>query len=130
MDLDYNGYPDYADTFVSAYIGHSDDREIGSLQNFYKCYYAYVRGKVISFRLGDNSASPEDREEEISIASRYFDLAYTYSAKIGKADAHPYGGTYGNRKECPRRLYCPPFRRRNHSNRYLAKRDVAYGTCG
>ncbi len=58
MDLDYNGYPDYADTFVSAYIRHSDDREIGSLQNFYKCYYAYVRGKVISFRLGDSSIKP------------------------------------------------------------------------
>ncbi len=84
MDLDYNGYAGYADTFVSAYIGHADDREIGSLQNFYKCYYAYVRGKVISFRLGESSVTLEERAEEIGAASRYFDLAYTYSARLEK----------------------------------------------
>ena len=84
MDLDYNGHAGYADTFVSAYIGHSDDREIGSLQNFYKCYYAYVRGKVISFRLGESSVTPEERAEEIKAASRYFDLAYTYAARLEK----------------------------------------------
>jgi aminoglycoside phosphotransferase family enzyme/predicted kinase len=98
MDLDYNGYPDYADTFVSAYIRHSDDREIGSLQNFYKCYYAYVRGKVISFRLGDSSISREDREEETGTASRYFDLAYTYSARLEKPTLILMAGLTGTGK--------------------------------
>ena len=98
MDLDYNGYADYADTFVSAYIGHSEDREIGSLQNFYKCYYAYVRGKVISFRLDDSTVTPEDREEEISAASRYFDLAYTYSARLEKPTLILMAGLMGTGK--------------------------------
>ena len=98
MDLDYNGYADYADTFVSAYIGHSDDREIGSLQNFYKCYYAYVRGKVISFRLGESSITREDREEEKGAASRYFDLAYTYSARLEKPTLILMAGLTGTGK--------------------------------
>jgi aminoglycoside phosphotransferase family enzyme/predicted kinase len=98
MDLDYNGYADYADTFVSAYVGHAEDREIGSLQNFYKCYYAYVRGKVMSFRLGESSAGQEDREEEISAASRYFDLAYTYSARLEKPTLILMAGLTGTGK--------------------------------
>ncbi len=98
MDLDYNGYASYADTFVSAYIGHSDDREIGGLQNFYKCYYAYVRGKVISFRLSESSITPQDREEEISAASRYFDLAYTYSARLEKPTLILMAGLTGTGK--------------------------------
>ena len=98
MDLDYNEYPDCADTFVSAYIRHSDDREIGSLQNFYKCYYAYLRGKVISFRLGDSSISQYDREEEASTASRYFDLAYTYSGRLEKPTLILMAGLTGTGK--------------------------------
>jgi hypothetical protein len=98
MDLDYNGYANYADTFVQAYIRHSNDREIGGLQNFYKCYYAYVRGKVISFRLGESSITPEDREEEISAASRYFDLTYTYSARLEKPTLVLMAGFMGTGK--------------------------------
>ncbi|MGZ3593535.1 MAG: bifunctional aminoglycoside phosphotransferase/ATP-binding protein [Syntrophales bacterium] len=98
MDLDYNGYPDYADAFVSAYMRHADDREIGRLQNFYKCYYAYVRGKVTSFRLGDSSASQDLREEEIITASRYFDLAYTYSARLEKPTLIIMAGLTGTGK--------------------------------
>jgi hypothetical protein len=98
MDLDYNGYPDYADAFVSAYIRHSDDREIGSLQNFYKCYYAYVRGKVTSFRLDDSSTSQADREEEIRTASRYFDLAFTYSGRLEKPTLILMAGLTGTGK--------------------------------
>ncbi|MGC9975590.1 MAG: AAA family ATPase [Syntrophales bacterium] len=98
MDLDYNGYPDYADTFVRAYIGYSGDREIGSLQNFYKCYYAYVRGKVISFRLGDSSISQDNLEEKTSTAPRYFDLAYTYSTRLEKLTLVLMAGLTGTGK--------------------------------
>jgi aminoglycoside phosphotransferase family enzyme len=51
MDLDFNGYPQHADTFIQTYIKHSGDADLLTLLNFYRCYYAYVRGKVTSFRL-------------------------------------------------------------------------------
>jgi len=51
MDLDFNGYPQHADIFIESYIKHSGDTNLSALLNFYRCYYAYVRGKVTSFRL-------------------------------------------------------------------------------
>jgi aminoglycoside phosphotransferase family enzyme/predicted kinase len=82
MDLDFNGYPAYADWFVNAYTECSGDEEIPVLLNFYRCYYAYVRGKVVSFRLDDPSIAPGDREAAKMMANRYFDLAYTYAARL------------------------------------------------
>ncbi len=81
MDLDYNGYPDHAETFVNAYIKHSGDFEIRNLLNFYKCYYAYVRGKVVGFEINDSSIPKEERDDAAKTAARYFDLAYTYAAR-------------------------------------------------
>ena len=80
MDLDYNDYPEWGEAFVAAYIEYAHDPDIRVLLNFYKCYYAYVRGKVISFRMDDNAIPQEDREAAQKTAASYFDLAYTYAA--------------------------------------------------
>ncbi len=81
MDLDFNGYPEHARVFVDAYVRHSGDTELAKLLNFYRTYYAYVRGKVIGFRLDDQAIEEKDREEARQLASRYFDLAYTYASR-------------------------------------------------
>jgi aminoglycoside phosphotransferase family enzyme len=61
MDLDFNGYPEYGEAFVDAYISYSEDEDIRKLLNFYKCYYAYVRGKVVGFKiLGCTSQEPSE----------------------------------------------------------------------
>jgi len=82
MDLDFNGYPEYAKAFVEAYVRHSSDREIRKLLSFYECYRAYVRAKVTSFRLDDPALGEEGRAEAASAAARYYDLAYTYAARL------------------------------------------------
>jgi len=107
MDLDYNGYPEYAETFVDAYIRHSGDREIGRLLNFYKCYYAYVRGKVIGFRLHDSSIRQEEREEAAETASRYFDLAFTYAARPERPMLILMAGLMGTGKSVRAKLLAP-----------------------
>ena len=84
MDLDCNGHADCADAFVSSYIRHSGDHEIKRLLNFYKCYYAYVRGKVTSFRLKEDPGDRDKRKAEISAALHFFDCAYTYAATLEK----------------------------------------------
>jgi aminoglycoside phosphotransferase family enzyme/predicted kinase len=81
MDLDFNGYPEHARAFVDAYVRCSGDMELTQLLNFYRAYYAYVRGKVISFRLDDRAIEEKDRKEAKNLASRYFDLTYTYAAR-------------------------------------------------
>lgn len=84
MDLDYNNYSEYADAFVTAYVRHSGDAGVFSLLNFYRCYYAYVRGKVISFRINDQSISDEEQMLAATAAARYFDLAYAYACRLEK----------------------------------------------
>jgi len=82
MDLDFNGYSGYGNTFVNSYLQYSSDSTIKKLLNFYKCYFAYVRGKVTSFKLDDDAINEEDKREAIDTASRYFELASSYAALL------------------------------------------------
>ncbi|MCK9232325.1 MAG: AAA family ATPase, partial [Syntrophales bacterium] len=79
--------------------------EIRTLLNFYKCYYAYVRGKVVGFRLDDPAIGAPDREEAARTAARYFDLAYTYAARLERPTLILIAGLMGTGKsELARRL--------------------------
>ncbi|PKN19847.1 MAG: hypothetical protein CVU71_05630 [Deltaproteobacteria bacterium HGW-Deltaproteobacteria-6] len=84
MDLDFNGYFRQAEDFVRSYLKYSGDTDMHTLLNFYRCYYAYVRGKVISFRLDQKEIPDAERTEIKQTASKYFDLAYTYAARLEK----------------------------------------------
>lgn len=84
MDLDFNGYPQQAESFVKSYLRYSNDTDMLILLNFYRCYYAYVRGKVISFRLDQKDMQAVERSQIANTAGRYFDLAYTYAANLEK----------------------------------------------
>ena len=81
MDLDYHRRPDLSQHFVLAYEEVSGDREMSQLIDFYKCYRAYVRGKVESFKLDDPHISEEEKRRVLAIASRYFELAESYIMK-------------------------------------------------
>jgi len=82
MDLDFNGYQGFAERFVRAYQAASGDEELGLLVLFYKCYRAYVRGKVIGFRLDDPAIGAAAKEEATAAAGRYFQLARGYAARF------------------------------------------------
>jgi uncharacterized protein len=84
MDLDYNGYLEEGRRFVNAYIREADDPDISRLLNFYKCYYAYVRGKVTSFRTDDAAIHPDDREKARLTAAKYFEMACAYASRPEK----------------------------------------------
>jgi aminoglycoside phosphotransferase family enzyme len=81
MDLDVHGYPHLSRHFVEAYVGLSGDRELEQLLNFYRCYRAYVRGKVESFKLDDPHISEEEKSQVLGIARRYFELAESYALR-------------------------------------------------
>lgn len=78
MDLDYYGHPELSQRFVNAYVKISQDEEILRLLNFYKCYFAYVRGKVGSFKLDDALVPEEEKTGTLATAKRYFVLARSY----------------------------------------------------
>ncbi|MDG6222031.1 MAG: hypothetical protein IAX21_07965 [Candidatus Bathyarchaeota archaeon] len=82
MDLDFKGHKDLSRFFVEKYVKYSGDQELLELLDFYKCYRAYVRGKVTSFKLNDPSVSEEEKTATIKEATAYFELALEYAKKM------------------------------------------------
>jgi hypothetical protein len=78
MDLDRYQRADLSRSFVDAYVTYSRDKGLLQLLNFYKCYRAYVRGKVNSFKYDDPHISEEERAESLATARSYFELAQSY----------------------------------------------------
>jgi len=79
MDLDFRERPNLSSFFVERYVEYSGDRELMRLLPFYKCYRAYVRGKVTSFELKDPNVSGEEKKSARKEAKAYFKLASTYA---------------------------------------------------
>ncbi len=81
MDLDRYQRADLSQHMINAYVKLSHDEELLKLLNFYKCYRAYVRGKVESFKLDDPYISEEEKAKVLTVAQRYFELAESYVAE-------------------------------------------------
>ncbi len=79
MDLDYHEREDLNRPLIETYIEGSGDYSIRKILDFYKCYRAYVRGKVESFRLDDLSIPDYEKRDAQERAKRYFNLAFNYS---------------------------------------------------
>jgi aminoglycoside phosphotransferase family enzyme len=78
MDLDHHRHPDLSQHFIDAYVESSQDEELLKLLDFYKCYRAYVRGKVESFKLDDPLILGDEKAKALESAKRYFQLAESY----------------------------------------------------
>ncbi len=82
MDLEFKDRSDLSKFFVERYVNYSGDREVEKLLDFYKCYRAYVRGKVTSFRLNDPSVDEKEKAAAKKEAKAYFELATSYARKL------------------------------------------------
>jgi hypothetical protein len=82
MDLDFKERIDLSKFFVDRYIKYSGDQELMRLLPFYKCYRAYVRGKVVSFKLKDPSINSKEKRAAMKEAKAYFKLASTYTKAL------------------------------------------------
>jgi aminoglycoside phosphotransferase family enzyme/predicted kinase len=81
MDLEHLGRADLGWAFVDAYVRASRDLELPRLLDFYKCYRAFVRGKVLSFRLAERSLASDAAADLRGEARAYFDLAYSIATR-------------------------------------------------
>ncbi len=82
MDLDFRERSDLSDLLVERYIKYSGDQELTKLLPFYKCYRAYVRGKVTSFKLKDLNMGSKEKSVALKEAKAYFKLASTYAKTL------------------------------------------------
>ncbi len=83
MDLEFRSRGDLTRLFDKAYFALTGDRQGKRLLNFYKCYRAFVRGKVESFRLTEKEETKEDKRTALLNAVRYFRLAHLYATGGG-----------------------------------------------
>ena len=82
MDLDFQKRTDLSDSFIGRYITYSKDQQLATILLFYKCYRAYVRGKVISFEIDDPNVNNEEKEAATKEAQTYFNLAADYAKNL------------------------------------------------
>lgn len=80
MDLDFFNCHNLSKRFIDAYIKASKGDSVLEILDFYKCYRAYVRGKVEGFKSQQKEVAEVEREHAIIKAKRYFYLADLYAA--------------------------------------------------
>jgi predicted kinase len=98
MDLDARGRPDLGYFFTEAYQRRTGDGDFFKLLPFYRCYRAYVRGKVLSFRLNEAEFSERECEDAATRAGNFFDLARRYASRLKKPTVIAVGGLSGTGK--------------------------------
>jgi uncharacterized protein len=81
MDVDFRGRPALSDEMVGLYLAQSLDSTLPLVLHFYKCYRAFVRGKVDGFQLDQPEIPHDQREAAANAAKRYFDLAERYASR-------------------------------------------------
>lgn len=79
MDLDFNGRWTESRHFIDQMSRKLDDPDLTAIIDFYKCYRAYVKGKVKSLQSTEDEVPAEDRERLQTKASDYFDLSLRYA---------------------------------------------------
>lgn len=78
MDLDFHGLSELSDFFIRRFTEETGDDELPEVLNFYKCYRAYVRGKIGLLTAADPGIDRKSAARSLCDAERYFCLAEKY----------------------------------------------------
>ncbi len=81
MDLDYHDLPGLSAHFIDRFGEQAGDGTLGTMLDFYKCYRAYVRGKIGLFTAADPAVDEPVRQANLDAAARYFRLADSYARR-------------------------------------------------
>ena len=79
MDFDHHNRPDLSREIVAGMADALGDSQMLRLVDFYKCYRAYVRGKVESFHQARAEVPESEKKKTRMQARRYFRLALRYA---------------------------------------------------
>ncbi len=72
MDLERLGAPELADELAGRYLARSFDETLPLTLPFYRCYRAFIRGKVRGFELDEPEVPPEQRTKAEATARALF----------------------------------------------------------
>jgi len=79
MDLDFQGCWKEERYFMDLMARKLDDPELHQITDFYKCYRAYVKGKVKSLQGSEEEVEPSERVKAKGTATNYFGLSLRYA---------------------------------------------------
>lgn len=80
MDLDFLNRHGLSTAFDDAYFHETGDYEGGRLMDFYRCYRAFVRGKVEGFKASEPEVKEAEKEASFLRAVYHFHLSGLYAA--------------------------------------------------
>ncbi|NBC25672.1 MAG: AAA family ATPase [Bacteroidetes bacterium] len=79
MDLDFNDCWQLERYFVNQMAKSLEDESLLEIIDFYKCYRAYVKGKVKSFQSDEDEVPESERKQAAKRARQYFNLSLRYA---------------------------------------------------
>ncbi|MEW6518072.1 MAG: hypothetical protein AB1461_01530 [Thermodesulfobacteriota bacterium] len=79
MDLDFHGLQTLSAFFIDRFAAASGDAGLPDVLPFYKCYRAYVRGKIGLFTAHAPEVDEATRQRALNQAEKYFLLAEQYA---------------------------------------------------
>lgn len=82
MDLAAYGRPDLGHFFYERYSEIAGDEDLIKLFSFYRCYRAFVRGKVLSFQLDEPELSDGQHKSAKKRAEVYFKIAASSAKQL------------------------------------------------
>lgn len=98
MDLDFNDCWQQGRYFIDRMSRELDDSDLLQIIDFYKCYRAYVKGKVKSLQSAEEEVEPEERAQAADLAGRYFNLSLRYALLGSKPVVLVFMGRVGTGK--------------------------------
>jgi len=125
MDLDYHGLPTLSNYFVRSFSDQIGDAQLRELMDFYKCYRAYVRGKIGCFTWASDGIDMEIKENVGRQASEYFRLALNYAGGIDVPDLYVFFGLSGTGKSTVASAWAKDHRLPFYNSDRVRKESVA-----
>jgi aminoglycoside phosphotransferase family enzyme/predicted kinase len=98
MDLDFHGLPQLSNHFVRSFADRTGDEGLLELMDFYKCYRAYVRGKIGCFTWASPGVDEQTRQLSRAQAAQYLQLALRYTGSLKKPTLYVFFGLSGTGK--------------------------------
>lgn len=124
MDLDFRGCWREQRYFVSRMTGKLGDRDLERIITFYKCYRAYVKGKVKSLQSTEEEVPPGERGEAADLASRYFSLSLRYALLGSDAMVVIFMGRVGTGKSTLAGWLSDRLKVSRYSSDHIRKRSM------
>ncbi len=125
MDLDFLGLCDLSAYFIEIFKEKTRDQDFFRLLDFYRCYRAYVRGKIGCFTWASAEVDQKTRSTSIEMARRYFQLALRYAGgQEGKPTLFVFMGLSGAGKSTVARAFSEHTGLKCFNSDYVRKRHV------